>query len=246
MKHILLIDLDALLDTRLGTIEKLNPQAAEECIENGFTKRAVDDVELFTDKITNGEYKEAYSKRDVETLKRSRLTNMIFPLSDMIKQMDLNIMQEQGVISDGCVVINHYPYKLTKEEASTIRNSVMDYIGGGIKVHMAEFPYDQLNIQEMKRKDIRTFITYNSEQWFNEVLVNAPKSSIIANPQMDVIIPKMVIRKDAMDQFTKRDIELMGSNDIFDTMRLVMAPMFGVEFFPIEFFSMYDPSIFKD
>ena len=103
MKHLVLIELDVLFDTRIGTLSKFGDDVAIEVLENGYRSRITDDISAFTKKITNEQFKEAYRNRDKETLKLSRMTNFIFTLRNIVTELETNILDQAGILEDAAI-----------------------------------------------------------------------------------------------------------------------------------------------
>ena len=110
-----MIPLDILLDTRMGTIGKMNLELAGKLNTQAYRNRQNDEFEG----ITRQEFNAAYAKRDVETLKYSIITAFPAVLRRIVQEM---------AISDGTefhpemprIYINTWPYQLDEEEETEL------------------------------------------------------------------------------------------------------------------------------
>ncbi len=68
MREVILIELDALLDTRLGTISLMDEALARKMLDLDYPNRISDEFNLLSDEIDMSVYNRAYADRDIETL----------------------------------------------------------------------------------------------------------------------------------------------------------------------------------
>lgn len=130
----LYIELDSVLDTRLGTISKVSLALAEGLLRS--TQYFERDQDIF-DGVPVMEYARLWKERNVETLKRSVLTNLISQhVRHVLEQLKYQAMTQPKHDSIR-VDINIYPYRLSQEvEAELVR--VIEYHLNGGAVPSAE------------------------------------------------------------------------------------------------------------
>ena len=73
-KQYLLIDLDALLDTRLGCLIRHRPQAAADVDMGAYRGRLHDRLWEFCDDVSEAQWRQWWAERDVGVLKSSLAT----------------------------------------------------------------------------------------------------------------------------------------------------------------------------
>ena len=246
MKHLALIELDVLFDTRIGTLSKFGDDVAIDALENGYRSRITDDISTFTKKITNEQFKEAYRNRDKDTLKLSRMTNFIFTLRNIVTELETNILDQAGILEDAAILLNVYPYQLTDNEAFTFKSCLEEYIGTSIPIRISNFSPDQLGLYELKEMSVMTYAMYNTEEWFNANFnIRKGKERIVPYPQLDIYMPMILPKLNSLDVLTSEDKALMKSQNAFDIFKLYWAPLFGVVFTPIELMTIVDTTIIK-
>lgn len=245
MKHNILIDLDVLLDTRIATLVRLNPEEAIRLLEGGYSTRVTDDLSNMNSVITNELYKTAYDTRDVETLKISRMTNYIFELAVLIKQLTENLAKDNTRVLDPCVVINYYPYKeLEDETLQQIVYAVEQYITEAITVKSVYLAPEELDLKALKAADVLTYITYDFQGWFESAFsIKKGRNGIISYPKLTVIAPKIMPKVDSFDHLDADSKKVLQNKTPFEFMKLYWAPMFGIEYCPIEMMSLIDTDI---
>lgn len=245
MKHVVLVDLDVILDTRIATIFNINSEVALELLENGFCARKTDDLTDVTDVITNDEYKKAYASRNVETLKTARLTSYIFELGNIVSQLAENIVNDDTRLDEPCIVINYYPYKdLDTDTIADIIYAISCYTTTAIDIKAAYYEPADLDLKNMKDSDILTYVTYDFQLWFESNFnVRKGKSSIVSYPKLTVISPKIMPKIDSFENLDGASRKILQDKTPFEFMKLYWAPMFGIEYCPIELMSLMDTSI---
>lgn len=245
MKHVVLIDLDVLLDTRVATLLKINEPEAIKMLENGFCARSTDDISDMTNVISNDEYKKEYATRNIDTLKKSRLTNYIFELAGVISDLAKSLVAEDTRIKEPCIVINYYPYQnLDEDTLSDIIYAIQCYTTDVIDIKATYYEPRRLDLAFLKENSILTYITYDFVKWFESVFnVAKGKKGIISYPKLTIIAPMITPRADSFDNFDAESLKILQNKTPFEFMQLYWAPMFGLEFCPIELMSLVDTSI---
>lgn len=124
----LLIDLDVLLDTRLGTIRQCFPECADEVTGSlkYWGRKHEDWSKLTSGRISNDVFNEAYAKRNEETLKASRLTGIIDYLIRLATSYQSSIQTEQQK-HPFTLVLNLYPYQLDNETIEALELTLLSF-----------------------------------------------------------------------------------------------------------------------
>lgn len=145
MRQRALIDIDLLLDTRYGTIKRIDETIADALVgSNLYRERHHDNFDLLTNgKIDREVYKALYARRDEETLFNSKMTDFVYHLrTDILKGLD---NMDRGVLIDSIEIdINTYPYNLDPESAEVIRRAVAYYIPPPAKVNLVRLSPEAL------------------------------------------------------------------------------------------------------
>lgn len=248
MRHCLLIELDALLDTRLGLLESVEEGLSVEVLSRGWQTRKYNDISLFTNKITNEEFQKRWANRTSNILPYSRPTSYLFELNTQVAELEKNIIHDSGRIKDACVIVNLYPYTdLSDEVKEEIINMIIYYVGNIIPVKIAEYPPEMLDLAFFKNNNILTYIVSDYKTWFlKSMAVEKGPTNMVPYPKLTVFCPAVLEDVNALKELTQAEKEQIGTKSPFDMIRIFWAPLFGIHFYPIELFSLIDLSILKD
>lgn len=138
-KQHLLIDLDALLDTRLGCLIAHRPKEAAEMNMNAYRARLTDELWKYCDNVTEEEYKDWWGNRDVEVLKCSSATSMMVRLKAMTYNLTA-VRAEQTFMTDLKVIVNVYPYTLPEEIKQEYKAAIKEVISKDFQVEIVRLP----------------------------------------------------------------------------------------------------------
>lgn len=117
-KQTILIELDALIDTRLGTLKQCFSEAAKKLDLESYVRRVKADfwTELG---ISTEQFTTAYKKRNVDTLLASMHTGLYHNLPLLLGGLLLNGLTSP-VHEELKININTYPYELNEDELEDI------------------------------------------------------------------------------------------------------------------------------
>lgn len=188
MRQRALIDINTILDTRLGVLARLDKEAANKVAHSDwYPVRSSDDWESVTEGVISNEaFKEMYERYEVETLVESLMTGFIHLLRKDVSDAapELEMKGIEGTIDFD---INVYPYRLLASEKEIIRRSVARYLPIPAAVHIVDTAYHLLTPSLLDTKyDMLTI--YNYEDWLkyhHEELINNPiKEFTIFHPRI--------------------------------------------------------------
>lgn len=177
---IVYVDLDALLDTRLGTLAVLNDIYAVNALENGYLNRTRDE---FPD-VSYEVFKKAYEKRNVETLKHSTFTNVFVFLKSIIKST-FEAAVSNGNVRPLRIQINTHPYDLVDEEKAAICQAVAARLREMVDVEVIGVPDNDLTPQHCKN-NFAMMIRYEYEPWLK---IHLKAFEHIKMPELSLIGP---------------------------------------------------------
>lgn len=167
----ILTPLDAHLDTRLGTIALLNPDAAKALLEsNSYWTRESDNwTEMTNGAVTTEEFVKAYANRGgantdltLQHSVRSNITPFLLRLftDDHVNQLNQMTEPDDAV----SIVINFWPYDLTSDGIESVR-SIMNYLyGDTTEVEMISVPMAQLTPTYLN-DNFAACIMYEFHEW---------------------------------------------------------------------------------
>jgi|SRR5690554_2460300 len=183
-----LIDIDMILDTRYGTLRRIDSAWADEFVKtDAYMNRSVDTFgEMSGGRIDQAEYDRLYAARDRETLANSVMTDFVYYLRKDVNDIYIDMVRGTGPESIN-LDINFWPYELEEEEMELIRRAVQRYIPlpatvGAVKID-PKFLTPQVvdNSYEM-------MAYYNHEDWLKhhlDALVGKPiPQNVLVTPRI--------------------------------------------------------------
>lgn len=233
----LLLDLDALLDTRLGTLLLLDPAAPKTAVENGYYTRTIDDFEeLTTGAVTNEQFNVAYAKRDLDTLKSSIITgipHVLVSYLETIRERYLRKLEVSNVLID----INLFPYTLPGPDVQMIIQAFGVMIPEFVKINAVRVDPTTLPPDEFK-KSYDGWCTYDFDAWFK---VHHQTLLFKRANELTVILPRLHISKPG-----ELDEKLNGFQglDTHNLHAMVMEEFIRLEYLPVCDYCFFTPGMY--
>ncbi len=241
----ILVELDAILDTRQGTLLTYYPESINEIMANGekskFHTRITDDMGTLDPRIDSVMFKEYYRHRSTDVLKLSIVTNMMHYLRDYIQLLERSTI-DSPVVSGYEVNINYYPYNLTEEEQRLIGLAIVNYIRPPTRVSMVNIPYTQMTTNDLK-ESYSMVVIYNFVEWLKAI---GPKIKTMARtPSLVVMVPMLFFDQSTIPA-DKDNAEMAKLNtNPFKLTTQACAEFFSLVFETINIFSVVDVSASK-
>lgn len=160
MKRRFLASLDALLDTRAGVLNTLDPRYLEVILNNGnqYFNRVIDDFEWIEPGLT-AKFAEAYANRkSPEILANSFRTVLVNHLVQQVVSLMLSAGEHPEW--DGMTIdINTHPYELTQDQINWFRDIIREAIVGDptedgrllfdLEVRMVNISLEELTVERI-------------------------------------------------------------------------------------------------
>lgn len=233
----ILIDLDALLDTRLGTIAKVaGGDVAAQVMEAGYWQRENDDFErLSQGKITNADFIAAYEQRDVDNVRNSLLTAMPLLLGPITRTLQSRQVRQLDV-GNITVTLNTWPYELYPEEEAAFAESLAPYVSLNTRIAVVSLPL-HLATPEVLVGQYDAWITYDLDAW-----LTAHKDTIKVKPipEFTLIVPKIYYTRRLPTEEELRESDT-NQFDPFKIVELAMLEWVAIEWQPVGYWSIIDP-----
>lgn len=233
----LLLDLDALLDTRMGTLLLLNKAAASAAIENGYHTRLNDGFGKLTGGlITDEQFTEAYAKRDIDTLKKSIITGIPHVLVTYVETLKVRLLRNLEVDSIS-IDLNIYPYILPGPDVQMMIHAFGTIIPDYVKINVTRLSPDQLPPDVFKAA-YNGWATYNFDEWFQ-----AHHQTLLfkrAN-ELTVILPRLHLREP--EEYDKQP-EGLRDADPHNLHAMVMEEFIRLEYLPVCDFCFFTPGTY--
>ena len=184
----IMVELDALFDTRLGTLDRINSEAASRAATSyAYWTLDHEDWEALTGGlVTNEQFKEAYAKRDDQTLAASMASSIHLVLIKILNDYQANIVD--GMVDDDIqLVINQYPYKLELDEIEELTAIMRMYLGTDLTVTFCDISLADLTPKALTDRFACAFM-YNFFDWIKIHSVELVKQN---TPDFNLISPKL-------------------------------------------------------
>ena len=203
----ILVELDAILDTRLPVVATIDPDAAARLVVSPeYYHRQSDNFSAIT-KIPHETYLKAYANRSDIHVQGSRVTNIVLMLRELTKHLvELSIHEptDEQLIID----VNLYPYKLD-EFVDGICAAVATPCSPTTIVNPVRFSPDQMSPGFLK-KQYNAVILYNFDEWFSK---NSKAFESVQMPNVTVFAPALY-RKD-LPELDEEDMNHLNGKDPF-------------------------------
>lgn len=221
------VDLDCLLDTRIGTLAKMDPDLAAQVLANGYHQRTDD----FFPGVDPEAYRQAYASRDADTLMLSLFTNIITFLQACVKSATDEVVlggQNNGLD----IVINVYPYELEPEETELIALALKAKLFGVPNIRTTFTPDEFLTPAYIK-ETFGMMIRYDFEPWLEK---QAKALEATRMPAVTMITPALYRKLP-----TAKELEELKAEKVhpFRAVEIALAPVMGVRLLDAEVFSLH-------
>jgi hypothetical protein len=224
----ILIELDALLDTRLGTLrQQMGVEYAQRILTLDYITREIDAFEG----IETSVFQEMYAARNEETLKCSVVTALVTRLKDLttfLSELAVNAPEYDGIR----LAVNTYPYRLSKAVLRDIGKSVSVWTGGLIPVELVNITPQDLTPIHVKSHFAMLFM-YDYGSWIETQTVAFHETLI---PEIHLVAPALYFSKKP-DAKELKDLVRQAAHPFQATM-MFLTPMVGLELVDAKWFSI--------
>jgi len=226
------VDIDALFDTRLGTLAKIDPKLAE---KNATPKHNQREADIF-EGIGRDEFKVAYKARDLETLACSYPTNAF----NMVTHF-MTILIEQSIVRPDikrvCLDINMWPYVLTPELEADFMACFRYRFPRVEKIKLINIAPANLSMARVKSA-YKMMIKYEYAEWL-EAIVDELRTC--RGPEVFLYSPAIYHEQVP----TQKDLEQMRKSvppmHPFEATMFEVRPFVGLQLLDVEQFSLVKP-----
>lgn len=234
-KQSVLIELDALLDTRLATISKIDQEAAVKLLKSEmYYTRVIDDFSLQCG-IDKATFDEAYAKRDIDTLKRARPTNCTFCLKDIVKEMVQQTV-DTPFFDEVEIVVNVWPYVLTPDEKSELCKIVLHYTYIHVTVVCIDVSPEALTPKFIKDNFVG-IIMYRFAPW-----AELHGERLVDHPMPDITFLAPAMYKDRIPNLEEVQVQTLPGIDPFALAEFAIAQCIALNLIDVGYFSIAPPS----
>lgn len=218
-----LIELDALLDTRLATVASFGDSALDALFQSDYHNRLMDSFPG----VDKAAYDLAYSKRDKTILKNAIIT----PIAEMIKEFTFNTLKQllnSPFHYQPKILVNIHPYKLTDSEISILMSSLIAITNKKADIQVIDVAYKDITPSYVKNH-ISIMVLYEYYKWLEIHSLNE-KFKKVTCPEVTLIGPALI--------FTDQASQITDIKESFEAVQTLAAPLIGLRLVPVENFSM--------
>lgn len=223
------VELDVLLDTRLGTIARLSEDAAVKTLQSGYHARESDEFEF----VDMEEYRALYAQRDGDTLSKSMLSGAVSFLHDVTAAM-VEQASSRPYHDGGKLVVNTHPYTrtLSSGELDEIGRAIAARMDGHAPVELVDISPESLTPYHCKHS-YAMMMVYDYGAWM-ETHSEAFKTTQL--PEVAMYSPRLYFkqrpREDELQSVTK---EIMHP---VQAIQMMASPLITLKLMDIKHFSV--------
>ena len=226
------IDLDTLLDTRIGTLFRLNPDVAISTIDSSdYYSRLTDE---FKD-IDIDEYRSLYEKRDIDTLKHSTITNILFILKEFIADT-LKSVIDHPVYERIVLYVNTHPYEISNRDTNELIDVLQQHTFNSCEISIINKPLKDIDCLWVHTNVSHLFI-YHYNEWLN---LRGKELAHKGLPYTSLYCPRIYPSHIPTEEENKEFNEIKGDMEMdqFSFFVELYKYMIQINFLPIDLFSI--------
>ncbi len=235
----ILIELDTILETRLGTVDLLNREWAEKLAMSDYRHRISDDFNLFVPEIDMDEYKKRYAKRNWEVLAHSAPTEFSVDLTRILDELlfDPKRLSPHATTE---IHVNIYPYDLTDEEKIQMVQAIHEITATVFYVRLVNIPPYSITFETIKTNNWVAMFAYDLNLILtNMITMESIKGKLRCN-NVILYTPHLTFNFNELKK-TVEETEAMGEKfEPFMHTSLLLAPFITLEFVSSEYYSLAD------
>lgn len=234
----ILIDIDALIDTRVGLIRQHWPDKLSDFDFDSYSNRVRDDIHSRIG-VSKEEWDEKWNNRDLDTFANSRYTVLYTNLPVVFGSAIFNSLSDpMGEAIE--VIINTYPYQFSEEEVMCICEMVNSVFWRPIKINTISEPLENITSQALGNLEVTSYIVYDYIEW---VKLNISNITTEPKPALRIYYPALYsfIDDEELDNLTR------GKVNLFDQHAREFAIFYSAVALETKLMSIeYDISHYKD
>lgn len=122
-----LLFLDSIMDTRLSTVERCNPEWAKNIIEQGYQTRLTNRFSYLVPTVNDKFINDMWNKRNVKTVMAALPTQLLYMLAEKRKENEL-IGIDHPRYCQMEVTLNIWPYRLNALEINSFKTCLQELL----------------------------------------------------------------------------------------------------------------------
>ena len=231
-----LIELDVLLDARLGTVALMSDALAESLLTDDYANRVTDELWLLNPTIDRDIYTRAYAERDLDTLYYSAPTDATLFLNQLINERIRTANKNDAQVQDVQIMINMYPYVIHEGTQQIWIDNITTSLRLDKAVTLGYFPPDVLSTEFIATNGWTVLVMYDIATWIKKAF--SPNKQPRPIPRTIVIAPHLI----SSIAEVKKEMEITPPTkervSPFHAIQMFMADIVGFKFLPTADFSL--------
>ena len=239
------IMLDALMDTRIGTLMRMSPEYAIKATgSKEFHSRLSDDLtDIIGGDFDQQQFAKAYYERDIHTMFYSRVTRMVEYLRTVIHEQAVRKMSGDPRIGELQVVINTYPFYLEPADLSMLQRVIAAALGQPERYVIMEFrEYKDMSLAWLRSLNPAVMVVYDFLEWMKSCS-DMPRTveeakKMTGSPETICMVPGLLQTRHDYKTIMSMDRSDTPDKDPFTIVKKSMAGAFALEVLPSRYFSV--------
>lgn len=221
----LYLNLDVLYDTRLATLEEIDPRLVPLALKANYFQRQEDSFPF----VSKDDFTKVYARRDVETLQRALPTDVFRIVGEFLRHSVPECIDNPWG-DETEIFLNVYPYKIDKITAQNMLRPLLELAGGVANVSVLNMTDAQVTTR-FCYESISLMCLYHWDEWLGEQcrIGNLPKHQI---PNVTLVAPKLYWEKVPTPEELRR-LQRQGF-DPWDGARAQGAGLINLQFAEVE------------
>lgn len=246
----LLIDINAILDTRLGAVRLLNPEAAESLKQNqDYYTRDHDNLETLCD-IDKNEFTSLMVSSPIEILDNSVVSHIYLYIKKMITVIRDTIGLSNPIIPYIDIELNTYPFQLSEEQSKYIAAGLSALLDVEEKVTPVYLPYSGLTLDYFDTNEYFMFIVYDFSTWAMSALPDKKGETLEEVglkrcENFSIVAPNIILDKEKAKEVEFELNNLNLNYDIRDVVAMSWNLLFEFEVLDLVHFTEFNPEVMK-
>lgn len=223
------VDLDCLLDTRLGTLMSIDSKRGLDVLDSkDYYLRDTEEFPYFSSE----EFQNRYDNRDTNVLKHSTVSNIIIDLKEMIVDL-MGKVQVHPLYNSVKLFINISPYSLTEDEKDTIIDVMRSHTFYMSDIEIIDIPLKELSCLWVYENVSHLFI-YHYDEWLNG---RSMELSYRGLPDISLYIPRLYFsHRPTEDDYKPMKESGIETDDYFIFISELFKSIIILNFLPVNHF----------
>lgn len=232
-KNSLYINLDTLYDTRLATLNYIDPKLAKLAIANGYYERDTDSFSM----ISGKDFDRVYSLRDWDYIKDAIPTNSLQIVGNFLNDATKRQL-ETPFTAAAEIYLNVYPYVLTRDQAVKLAEPLADIANNIATIKLVHVPPIEMTPQWCKDRFSLMLMYTEYQDWINLHLEkqNFDKCTIAT---IVTLVPQIYITRPSDEEIA---LAVKNHGDPFKAAEQCLAPIVGIGYADIRYWCANIPS----